>query len=102
MAKNYTVKKTINGTDYTAQFAGLSVALKAADETHIDGTDVTSVEKMAEYLFEHVIVDPKGLNVDDFGNMKELNEVIKFASDVMKGEFREAADDGAAKEKGEK
>ena len=104
MAKNnsYIVTKNINGTDYKAQFAGISVALKATDETHIEGSDVTSVEKMAEYLFEHVIVEPKGLTADDFDNIEEFNQVIKFASSVMKGEFRDKADKRATEETSKK
>lgn len=103
MANNfYTVKKEINKKEYTAQFSGLSVALKAADENYIEGTSNTSIEKLADYLFKHVIVEPKGLTVDDFQTMDELNEVIKFASGVMKGEFRKEADEGAAEAKGKK
>ena len=102
MAKNYQVKKEIEGTMYTAQFAGLSVALKASDECKIEGTDATSAEKFAEYLFKHVIVEPKGLTPDDFETMDEFNAVTKFASGVMKGEFRAEADKAAAEEKGKK
>lgn len=98
----YTKEKEIYGKKYLAQFSGLSVALKAADENYIEGTSNTSIEKLAEYLFKHVIVEPKGLTVDDFETMDELNEVIKFASGVMKGEFREKTDKGAAEAKGKK
>lgn len=104
MAKNnhYTITKEINGTEYTAQFAGISVALKATDETHIDGSDATSVEKMADYLFQHVIVEPKGLTPDDFDTIEEFQEVIKFASGVMKGEFRNQAVNGTAEKTSKK
>lgn len=97
MTKFYTVKEEINGKEYIAQFAGLSVALKAVDESYIEGTNNTSMEKLAEYLFKHIIVEPKGLTVDDFEDMDEFNAVIKFANGVMKGEFRNKADTGAAK-----
>jgi hypothetical protein len=90
MANNfYTVKKTINGTEYVAQFSGISTALKAVDETYIEGTGNTSTEKMAAYLFEHIIVEPKGLKADDFASMKEFNDVIAFARGVMQGDFRD-------------
>jgi hypothetical protein len=87
--KFYTVKKEINGKTYVAQFCGISAALKAVDASYIDGTSNTSLEKMAEYLFEHIIVEPKGLTIDDFETLKEFNEVTTFAREVMQGDFRD-------------
>ena len=43
--KPYTVKKEINGTEYVAQFSGISAALKAVDSSYVDGTNNTSVER---------------------------------------------------------
>ena len=43
----YTVTKEINGKKVTAQFNGLSVATKATREIKIDGSDNTSMEKLA-------------------------------------------------------
>lgn len=101
MAKQtYTIKKNINGTEYVAQFSGISTSLRAVDESYIDGTSNTSMEKMAEFLFKYVIVEPKGLTVDDFDSMEDFNAVVKFATGVMKGEFRAEANAGAAKAKG--
>ena len=90
--KFYTVEKEINGKKYVAQFNGISAALKAVDSSYIDGTNNTSVEKMANYLFENVIVEPKGLTADDFDGMNEFNEVISFAREVMQGELKPAKD----------
>lgn len=87
--KPYTVKKEINGKDYVAQFNGLSVAMRAADSCHIGESNNISTEKMAQYLFDNVIVEPKGLTIDDFESMEELTEVTSFASGVMNGSFRE-------------
>lgn len=84
----YTVKKTIGGKTYTAQFNGISAALKAVDSSYIDGTNNTSVEKLSKYLFENVIVDPPNLTADDFDSMEDFNEVITFAREVMQGDFR--------------
>lgn len=100
--KFYQVKKEIGGKEYTAQFAGISVALKAVDASYIDGSSNTSVEKLAEYLFNHVIVEPKGLKIDDFESLEEFNEVIAFARGVMQGSFREKANTDAAKAAGKK
>ena len=97
MAKFYTVNKEINGTNYVCQFNGISAALRAVDESYIEGTNNTSVEKLATYLFDHVVVEPKGLTIDDFESMEEFNEVIGFARQVMQGDFREKKDTGATK-----
>lgn len=92
--KFYTATKEINGKKYTAQFNGLSCALRAVDSTYIEGTNNTSVEKMADYIFQNVIVEPKGLTIDDFESMEEFNEVVSFGRDVMQGKFRPEEDKG--------
>lgn len=100
MANFYTVEKEINGKKYVAQFNGISAALNAVDNSYIDGTSNTSVAKLSKYLFEHVIVEPKGLTADDFDSMEEFNEVVTFAREVMQGDFREKKDTGTATSKG--
>lgn len=97
--KFYEVTKEINGKQYTAQFNGISTALKAVDSCYIEGTQNTSTIKMSEYLFKNVIVEPKGLKIDDFDNMDEYNEVVAFAREVMQGKFRQETDAAAAGEK---
>ena len=92
--KFYTATKEINGKKYTAQFNGLSCALRAVDSTYIEGTNNTSVEKMADYIFQNVIVEPKGLTIDDFESMEEFNEVVSFGRDVMQRKFRPEEDKG--------
>ena len=93
--KPYTVKKEINGTEYVAQFSGISAALKAVDSSYADGTNNTSVEKLAKYIFDNIIVEPKGLTADDFESMEDFNEVVAFGREVMQGEFREKKDSEA-------
>ena len=89
MAANfYTVKKEINGVTYTAQFNGMSAALKAVDDSYIDGTNTVSSFKLSQYLLENVIVDPK-VTIDDFECADDLNAVTEFAQQVMQGNFRE-------------
>ena len=78
-------RKTINGVEYVATFKGLSTALKAIDDSYIEGTNNTSTEKLAEYLFKNIIVTPKNLSIDDFESIEEFNEVISFAREVMQG-----------------
>ena len=99
MAKFYQVEKEIYGKKYICQFNGISAALKAVDDSYIEGSSNTSTVKMAEYLFKHVVVEPKNLAIDDFESMEEFNEVIAFARKVMQGEFREK-DESATKAKG--
>ena len=101
-SKFYTVKKEINGKEYVAQFSGISAALRAVDASYIEGTSNTSVEKLAEYLFANIIVEPKGLTPDDFDDLAEFNEVVAFARGVMQGEFRDTKNKGATEAKGER
>lgn len=95
--KYYTRTKEIRGKEYTAQFSGLTAAMNAIDSCYIDGSSNISVLKLSEYVFKHVIVQPKNLAVDDFDDIEELNEVVSWARDVMQGKFREAENPGAAK-----
>ena len=101
MEKNkfYTVEKEINGTKYVAQFNGLSCALRAVDQSYIEGTQNTSVELMANYILKNVIVEPAGLTIDDFETMEEFNEVTNWGREVMQGKFRDQAANKAAAKK---
>lgn len=101
-AKSYTITKEIHGKSYTAQFGGMSLALDAIDNSYInvDGSTTTSAKKLNKYLLDHVIVDPKGLTVDDFDTVEEMNAVTKFAREVMQGNFRDEAHEGATNKKG--
>lgn len=92
MAKFYTVDKEINGTTYTAQFSGLSSALKAVDDSYIEGTSNISINKLANYIFEHIIVEPKNLDADSFDDIDTFNEVVAFGREVMQGKFRDKKD----------
>ena len=94
MAGTYTVKKTIGGKEYVAQFNGISAALDAVDQSYIDGTNTTSVKKITKYILDNVIVEPKNLTTDDFESMDDLNEVITFGREVMQGDFRNKKDEG--------
>lgn len=98
--KYYTREKTVNGTKYIAQFNGISAALDAVDNSYIDGSSNISTRKLATYIFENVIVEPKGLTPDDFDDVEEFNAVLSWARDVMQGKFRETEDKGAVKAKG--
>ena len=84
--KPKTVTKEINGNTYTAQFNGMYACLEALDEMGATSQKGLSLAKMAKYVLENVIVDPK-LSVNDFSNMDDLNAVVAFGSEIMKGNF---------------
>ena len=77
--------KQIGDVEYVARFNGLSKALKAIDGCYIEGTGNTSIEKLAAYILDNVVVKPAKLTIDDFQSMNEFNEVIEFAREVMQG-----------------
>lgn len=95
----YTVKKTINGKEYTAQFSGISTAIRGIDSSYISGTENISTEKLGQYIFDNIIVDPKGLTADDFDSLEEYNEVTRWGRDVMQGKFRNEAEPSTGKAK---
>lgn len=80
-----TKTKQIGDKEYTVCFNGLLSALKAVDNSYIDGTQNTSMDKLTRYLLENVVTTPKSLTVDDFEDMDEFNEVITFAREAMQG-----------------
>lgn len=90
--KFYTVKKEFKGVTYVAQFSGLSVGIRALDATKIDGTDVTSNEKLGQYIFDNVIVEPKNLTADSFDSIDDYNEITIWGREVMYGRFRDKTD----------
>lgn len=101
MVKPYTKEKEINGKKYVAQFSGLGSALDAIDNSYINGSDRISIRKISGYVLENVIVEPQGLTADDFDDLDELNEVVKFGMEVMQGKFRDS-DGVSAKTSGKK
>lgn len=84
-------QKEINGIIYTAQFNGLSQSLDMVDQAtiSIDGVITQSSKKLTQYVLDHVIVEPKGLKIDDFEDIDTLNAVVEFGNDVMQGKFRD-------------
>lgn len=77
--------KVINGTTYKAEFKGIRTAVKIIDDSYIEGTSNTSLDKLSTYLLDEIIVSPKNLATDDFESMEEFNEVVSFAREVMQG-----------------
>ena len=86
--KTYTTTKEINGVTYRAQFNGVREAVRATQQYK----DEMSLD---EYLLSNVIVDPPGLQMDDFDDLFEFRQVINFAASVMSGRFRGETKSGA-------
>lgn len=99
----YQVEKEINGKKYVFQHNGLTAALEAIDDSYIDGSGNISMKKLTKYLFQNVVVEPRGLTPDDFDSMDELSEVTSFARKVMNAEIKPNAEEPkkAAKTKAE-
>ena len=76
MDKFYTVTKEIRGKGYKCQFNGLGASLRAIDDSYIEGSSNTSIEKLAKYLLENVIVEPR-MSIEDFGADKIGEEKTK-------------------------
>ena len=87
--KHYTVTEEINGRKIVAQFSGISTGIKATDKCNVEGTNNVSMVKLAEYLFEYVIVEPK-LSIKDFG----ADKVGKIEKKTIGGVEYEAKFDG--------
>ena len=89
MAKvqSYKVTKEIDGVEYTAQFAGCSIALKATDDCKDKNGEVSNL-KLSQFLLDHIIVNPAGLTVDDFEDVEKLGNVTSFAGEVMSGKIK--------------
>ena len=85
--KFYTATKEIKGVTYTAQFNGVRPALEAIDRYKSNEIG------FYEYLLSNTIVDPPGLQIEDFDSIQELRAVVNFASSVMSGRFREAEEE---------
>lgn len=96
MAKSYKVTKEINGKKYTAQFVGASTAYDALDASATDNGS-RSERKYAEYILEHVIVEPAKLGIDDFDDFAEASQVTAFGAEVMQGKLKPEAEDKAKK-----
>ena len=98
MAKNYKITKVIDGKEYTAQFVGASTGYDALDASMNDN-GTRSERKYAEYILDNVIVEPKGLTIDDFEDFATANKVTAFGAEVMQGKLKPKKEDKEDKAK---
>lgn len=81
-----TVKKTINGIEYTAVWKGSKYAREAFDRCKVDGSDRLSNMKLAEIIFSEIIISPV-VCPDDFTDFVEFGEVFDFGQSVLFGSY---------------
>lgn len=92
-------EKEINGVKFVAQFGGISM------REEIGYLSSENVRKVAPYLFEHVLVEPKIEDVDEFfgTNAEYYDNVTSFLLAVGRADpeyFRPAkSDENGAKGK---
>ena len=91
-----TIKKTIRGIEYIAQWQGLAVSNEQCERCKVEGTDRLSTAKIADIVFNEVIISPK-VNADDFEDISEFNEVLDFGKSVIFGTFEAAKSKSALK-----
>lgn len=82
--KPIVIEKEIDGITYKAQFNGVTETYRLNEACGDKST------KIAEYLFENIIVEPK-IKPDEideyFGtNYEHMNSVIEFAQKVMQAD----------------
>lgn len=94
------VTKEINGTEYTAQFNGMSARNEIVDLSS------EGVKKATPYLFENVLVTPKISDIDEyFGfDTDTYDKVVEFLLGVATAnkKYFPVADEKAVAEKGRK
>ncbi|WP_446662950.1 hypothetical protein [Geobacillus sp. CCR] len=77
--------KSKSGKKYVFQTVPNSKYLEIMDiSTNAEGKVLIS--KMYAAVLEHIVVQPSGLTVDDFANLKELQEVCEAALTFQSGE----------------
>lgn len=92
--------ETINGVTFKAQFSGITASSEVGYLANED------VRKVAPYLFDNVLVEPKIKDIDEyFGtNMKFYNDVVAFLGAVASADPKyfpdttESADGAKGKE----
>ena len=81
-----TVKKIINGLEYTAVWKGMAFANETRKKCRIGNTNMVSDYKVAEIVFSEIIISPK-VNINDFEDMNTFYEVLDFGGDVLFGTY---------------
>lgn len=81
-----TIKKVINGVEYTAVYKGYNYTTQRIKECLLQDKKHYSNEKLSTVVFGEIIINPK-VTVDDFDDLQAYNEVFEFGRSVLFGEF---------------
>ena len=81
-----TIKKNIRGIEYVAAWRGMAFSESSIEACRVDGTDRLSNSKLADIVFNEIIISPK-VNIDDFKDFQVFDEVMDFGKSVLFGEF---------------
>lgn len=78
MEKSKVIK--VNNKDYKIQNIGLMAYLNMMDDYG------SKRAEMANQVLEHIVIEPKGLTVDDFtGDYKTLNGIVLEVNEMILG-----------------
>lgn len=92
-----TIKKVINGVEYTAVWKGYNYTTKRMKECLLQDKKHYSNEKLSAVVFGEIIINPK-VTVDDFDDIQTYNEVFEFGRSVLFGDFEKKSEAKLKKE----
>lgn len=82
-------EKEIGGVKFKACYKGIETSNRIQDESLIEGTNIMSTLKLAQHLFDEIIIEPKKLSFDYFDSFENsleiIDEVIGFGVNAMLG-----------------
>lgn len=78
-----TATVTVRGKEYKLQHPGVRWYLQNTDQCR-NQAGVLQIEKYAQSLLDHVVVEPVGLKLDDFDSISEVEELIQEIESFLK------------------
>ena len=81
-----TIKKVINGVEYTAVWRGYNYTTQRIKECLLKDKKHYSHSKLSAVIFGEIIINPK-VTADDFDDIPTFNEVFEFDQSVLFGDF---------------
>lgn len=83
-----TIKKVINGVEYTAVWKGINFSNENIKQCTIKNTNLLSTSKLAKFVFDNIIINPK-VDIDSFDDISEFSAVLDFGKSVLFGTFED-------------
>lgn len=81
-----TIKKVINGVEYTAVWKGKNYTERVLKECLSEDERRYSNSKLSAVVFDDIIINPK-VTADDFDDLQTFYEVLEFGKSVLFGDF---------------